>query len=147
MRQSPLGPIYLSARFARRDELRGYRDELVAAGFVVTSSWLDSTEAIDHVTGRAVAPDGSHPEHTPRASEMAVADIADVRASRVFIAFTDEPGVVGAGRGGRHVELGLALAVEQDIFVVGPREHVFHWHPLVTHCETWRECLAALLTL
>lgn len=152
-----MGPVYLSARFARRDELRGYRAELIDAGFTVTSAWLDSTDAIDDTTGRAVAPDGSHPEHGPSAARMASADLNEVAGARIFVAFTDAAGSVGAARGGRHVELGAFLAFadhghhqgfpRSPLYVVGPREHVFHWHPLVTHCETWRECLAALLDL
>lgn len=149
MRARALGPVYLSSRFARRDELRGYRAELLDAGFAVTSSWLDSTDAIDPSTGRAVAPDGTHPEHEASAARMAKLDLAEVVGARVVVAFTDPPGALGASRGGRHVELGAALALAHlearaRIYVVGPREHVFHWHPVVTHCETWLACLTAI---
>ena len=33
--------IYLAARYDRQAELRGYREQLMGAGHVVTSRWLD----------------------------------------------------------------------------------------------------------
>jgi hypothetical protein len=38
---------YLAARFGRRFELRGYRDDLRAIGHTVTSRWLDIAQE-DH---------------------------------------------------------------------------------------------------
>ena len=32
--------IYLAARYSRMEELRGYADELAAAGHVITSRWI-----------------------------------------------------------------------------------------------------------
>ncbi len=138
--------IYLSARFPRRDELAGYRQELTARGHEVTSRWLD-------------APD----EHgqTDWAAEAAK-DLQDIRGAMLFIAFTERsatPGSLwrgvqrdeelmevcapGASRGGRHQELGYAVARQQfwgpsrEIIVVGPREGVLTYLPWVRQFDNW----------
>ena len=36
-----------------------------------------------------------------------------------------------SGRGGRHVEFGLAIAWGKPVYLVGERENVFHWLPQV----------------
>lgn len=43
----------------------------------------------------------------------------------------------GSGRGGRHVELGYALALDKSIWLVGRREHIFHSLPQVKHFDSW----------
>jgi hypothetical protein len=47
-------------------------------------------------------------------------------------------------RGGRHVELGLALCDGQRTIVVGHRENVFHWLPQIEFYNDWDECLHEL---
>lgn len=47
-------------------------------------------------------------------------------------------------RGGRHVEFGMALAMDKRLVVVGPRENVFHLLPAVEQFDTWPLALAAL---
>lgn len=49
-----------------------------------------------------------------------------------------------AGRGGRHVEMGLGLAHCLRNFVVGPREHVFCCLDMVEHFPDWEAFLAHL---
>jgi hypothetical protein len=132
--------IYLAARFERRLELCGYRATLQAAGYHVTSRWLD--------TGDEFA-DG------PR--QNAELDVIDLLAADTLIAFTEAPGV-GSTRGGRHVEFGIALGVsvvsatfrprgyakQYRILLVGPRESVFHhWRGLEQY-DTWDQARAAL---
>lgn len=140
--------VYLSARFGRRVELRRYRDELIALGHLVTSDWIDAED--DAVT------------LWPLASNGVIAAIAD---STVLLAFTEEPAfpldalhlintcAVGASRGGRHAEMGAALALQiasggldlawtPTIVLIGPREHILHHHPCVQQVETWAEALA-----
>jgi hypothetical protein len=124
--------IYLAARYSRNPEMRGVRDALVAAfGFGVTSRWIDlhpdvvgdftnSFEAdVLNASPHLCAPLGQH-------------DLDDLDAADWVVSFTG-----GGGKGGRHVELGYALARGKRVFVVGPRENVFHTLPVVEHFRSW----------
>ncbi len=136
--------IYLAARFGRREELRGYREQLETAGHVVTSRWLVEEHDL---------PIDAHPS---AGAKFASDDVNDILNSDCVISFTEEPGRPPSGsraRGGRHVEFGLAIAlsaVNQDgpmrVLVVGWRENVFHYLPEVEFFGTWAEALAALGT-
>lgn len=126
---------YLAARFARRGELRGYALELIRRGYPVVSDWLYHPRDDDA--------DLAHDE----AAMAAEADLAHVAAADALIAFTEPSGddaPAGASRGGRHVELGYALARGKLVFVVGPAENVFcHLYGVVV-CRDFDECLARL---
>lgn len=54
-----------------------------------------------------------------------------------LIAFTERPRANLASRGGRHVELGMAIALSKTIVIVGPRENVFCTLPGIVHHDTW----------
>lgn len=123
--------IYLAARFARREELREIAEELAKAGARVTSRWLDESPLRDWELGNA------------RAATLAEMDFGDLRSADVCIAFT-EGGEGPSGRGGRHAELGIALALNLRVIVVGPREHVFHCLPAVEQYPDWERARQAL---
>lgn len=74
---------------------------------------------------------------------MARMDLDDVRSASVCIAFTESPGQA-QGRGGRHTELGIALAMGLRVILIGPREHVFHCLPDIEQFDTWEEARDAL---
>ena len=129
--------ISLAARFGRRDELRGYRTALQSLGHEVFSSWLDA------------------PDETAEADWTAAAqrDLVEIFDADLLIAFTDDG--VGSGRGGHHAEFGAALTAAtfwptawatKWPWIVGPRQHVLHFHPGVRHFATWADALAALTT-
>lgn len=125
--------VYLAGRYGRREELLSKAGELEAAGHVVTARWLEGLD--DEGNG-----DFTH-GHDGQAARWAEKDLADIEGSEVVISFTEG----GGGRGGRHVELGYALAdPRRRCILVGPAEHVFHWHPRVEHFGTWDEAKAAL---
>jgi hypothetical protein len=44
-------------------------------------------------------------------------------------------------RGGKHVELGAALAMDMPVYLIGPRSNIFHHHLLVT--QVWETADAA----
>lgn len=121
---------YLAARYSRREELLRYRRELQQLGVQVTSRWLNG----DHQIPDDVL-------ETADAVRFAREDVEDLYASDIVISFTEQPRIPSATRGGRHVEFGLALALNKQCIVVGPRENVFHWLPSVRHCDTWQEVL------
>lgn len=125
---------YLAARYSRIDELNTYREHLRMMGVEVTSRWLD---------GEHRAADEDLTANVDLAHRFAADDLQDIRAADVLVAFTEEPRS-GASRGGRHVELGWALASNKKILVCGPRENVFHCLGQVEVYPTWPACLARI---
>ncbi len=124
--------VYLAARYSRNPEMRQYRDELVAMGHTVTSQWINGKHEIPQSIG------GDTP--VDYGQRFALEDWQDVFAADVMIAYTEAAQPQGSrSRGGRHVELGLALAWGKDIIVVGPRENVFYYLPEVTVVSTWEQ--------
>lgn len=113
--------VFLSSRYSRRDELRTIRTELQSFGYDVVCRWLDTEWNHKDDTGSSAAP----PEYR---AEYAVKDLEDVRSCDVLVAFAER---VRGGRGGRHVEMGAALALGKHVIVVGWKEHIFHEHPSV----------------
>ena len=99
-------PVYIAAPYPFRDEAILVMNDLEAAGFVVTSRWLK-------------APDELADEHARK-------DLADVAAADVLLAL-NPPGWESAGTGGRHVELGYAIALRKQIVLVGERSNIFHY--------------------
>ena len=111
--------FYLCSRWARQDELKAVREKLKQLGHEVTSRWLDVTDRL-----------GGDGENAEQRQAAAAVDCEDIQQADALIAFTEDyrNGVpAGAARGGRHVEWGLAMAWGKNLFVVGPRENVFHW--------------------
>lgn len=144
--------IYLAARYSRREELCGYRDLLDREGMFVTSRWLDGDHQIsdtgapigDNGTALIEGDDGSTSARAVALrAKFAAEDLADVMGCDLLIAFT-EPPRSNASRGGRHVELGLALGRKKVVFVVGPRENIFCWLPEVEQFADFASCLRAL---
>lgn len=144
--------IYLASRYSRRVELCGYREQLQGLSHVVTSRWLNGAHQISDAgkpigeLGEALV-EGDDGATSVRAAEMrsrfALQDFQDVLTCDLLIAFT-EPPRSNASRGGRHVELGLALGMMKRVFVVGHRENIFCWMEDVQFFPTWEECLARI---
>lgn len=132
--------IYLAARYEQHEEMRGVRDVLTALGHEVTSRWISGTEKAD---GTAFTPGELDSDY---AASIARHDIEDVTRSDTLICFNDGT----PGRGGRHVELGIAIAlgrcgrVPMRIIICGPREHVFHALPEIEHYPDWPRLVMAL---
>lgn len=116
MRGAPV--VFLSARYARRHELRRYRDDLRQIGFGVASRWLDGEEEIGL--------SGPDRDEARRWLEL---DLVDLAQAHILVCFSEDPEnpPSGASRGGRHVEFGMALEAGKEVLLVGPRENLFHW--------------------
>jgi hypothetical protein len=112
--------------------MQGYAKELEHFGHQVTSRWIRGEHEIH---------EGCDSAEFNR--KFAAEDYVDLRIAHTMIAFTEEPSVKSRGRGGRHVELGLALAWGKRILLVGPRENVFHWRPEIEVFSTWGEAMEA----
>lgn len=141
--------IYLAARYSRREELCGYRAELEALGHTVTARWLNGSHQISD-NGTPIGDDGESLVEfgqTERAAQLrqhfAEEDLADVIRADLLVAFT-EPPRSSASRGGRYVEMGVAIGHGIPVVIVGPRENVFCWLPGIPAYATWNEAKAKL---
>lgn len=121
--------FYFAGMYSRKHELRAYADEVEKLGYVVTSRWL-FTNLQDMQTPGAFL--------DSERMEFARADFEDVMRAHALVAFTEDPEMEPKpkqARGGRHVELGMALGVQKPVFIVGPRENIFcylpqaNWYP------------------
>lgn len=123
--------IYIAAPFSRGPELRPYRDKLADLGYVVTSRWLDAeaSQIVKYPSGNRDAD----------AIASASRDYQDLFFADTIISVT----FPGEGRGGRHVEFGMALAWAKKLYIAGPREHIFHTLPAVTWYPDFESLLAA----
>lgn len=128
--------VFLSARYARRHELRRYREDLLRLGFRVASRWLDGEDE--------VGLEGPGREEARRWLEI---DLVDMALASVVVCFSEAPDhqPPGGSRGGRHVELGMALEAGKEVLLVGPRENLFHWWLADSQVfETWSAALDRL---
>jgi hypothetical protein len=139
--------IYLAARYSRRQELCEYRHELELRGFKVPARWLNGAHQINDA-GLAIGPEVEAAVEDPEdradtvvlRERFALDDYEDVTSADLLIAFTQPPRT-DKGRGGRHVELGIALGLHTPVIIVGPRENIFCCLPWVTRYPTWEAAL------
>lgn len=124
--------IYIAGRYSRRNEFRQVRDKLVKRGYVVTSNWLNENEPLQSQMGQ---------KSSGWYYDTQAIDLLDVFRADAVLFFSEDP-LVGTPRGGRHVEFGYALGLLKPIYVIGPRENVFHYNPLVVHFNSLEDFLA-----
>lgn len=121
--------VYLCAAFSRQTEMATYAAVLRSLGVRVIARWLD-----------APVDDLGNPAAMREAAIECCEDIAQVDT---VLAFT-EPRGSAYWTGGRHVEVGYALALRRRVVTIGPLENVFHAHPGVTNVETFADALPVL---
>lgn len=129
--------IYLAARYSRNEEMRGVRDLLTVLGHEVGARWIDchGGKYPGSFTPQQLNGD---PEYC---AGVAADDLQDLTRADTVISFTfPESG----GKGGRHVEFGLALALGKRVILCGPRENVFHTLPEVEHYPDWARLVMGL---
>ncbi len=104
--------IYLACKFEHRAKLRPVKDELWRLGFEVVSSWIDEVKR----------PEGMSLDIFHK--KLAMKDIAEIKSADLFVLDTEVP----SERGGKEVEMGLALGAFQSklVYIVGPLSNVFH---------------------
>ena len=124
--------IYLASRFSRADEMNLYAYALQRAGHEIVSRWHADPDHRREWKG----PDNAPAELNAR---LAREDWEDLSSADAVVSFTG-----GGGRGGRHVEFGMAITLGKRIIIVGPRENVFHWLPQVSAYPDFFSCVAAL---
>ena len=122
-----MSDIYIAGFFDTRARLLPYRDRLKKAGHCILSTWLEEENVTYQGTSEAYH------------KACAERDLHQVEHADLFILDTlDE-----TPRGGREVELGLALARRIPVYLVGPVRNVFH-QLVQRKFDDWPSCLAAL---
>lgn len=131
-----MAKIYLAAAYERNEEMRGVRDVLQALGHQVTSRWIDQT-----ASGQTEAAGTEVLATSPDAyAQFARKDMDDLEQADTVISFT---GGEHPGRGGHHIEFGIALALGKQLVIAGPRENVFHSLPAVEWYPDWSRLVMA----
>lgn len=125
--------IYLAASYARKNEMRGVRDVLAAAGHTVTSTWIDRPEDLEGISKDKKK---RLMQETPLIYQgFALQDSEDLSKANVLVMFTGDDKSTGV----RHTEFGMALVLGMDIVIVGPRENVFQCVDGIYHYNSWDE--------
>ena len=126
--------FYVATDFARKEEAKEVADVLMGSTpLQLRARWITEQPAyFDNGLGGEL-----DREAAEAATRVAVEDLEDIWHSELFVQLTSGE----KARGGRHVELGYALGQAIDrphrqIIALGPREHAFHYHPLVVHAPT-----------
>lgn len=128
---------YFAGRYSRHAELARYRDQLVLLpNTEVTSRWIDchDGELEASYTPEALAADPAG------CWKHGAADLADLLTADAIVSFTGDG---GGGKGGRHIEHGVAMHMWRRLepgfrlIVVGPRENIFHCHPATEVYPDW----------
>jgi hypothetical protein len=122
--------IYLASRYSRCLELQGYAAQLTTAGHRVASRWHGGNHQADDLS-------------SDNAVRYALEDLQDLRDANVLILFTEQPRSTNS-RGGSMVELGIAIATNKRIFIIGPAANIFCTLPCITFVDGVENVIARL---
>jgi len=122
--------VYVAASWTRSEEAKALALHLTERGHTCTSTWYD--RKVDSY-------DLTHPD-LPGQAKL---DIDEVQTCDVLLCITGDTQT----KGGRHTELGYALALHKTVLIFGPREQVFHWLPDVKVCHDLMSIDSELLQL
>ena len=128
--------VYLAGAYAWKDELKIRAQELENLGVTVTSRWLDEKYA--PTIKIADVPEKER-------VQTAIDDLKDIDRADAIVLFSVEP-TVPIVRGGRHVEFGYAIGIGKTLYVIGPKENIFHYMPEVTNFVHWDDFIQYLVT-
>jgi nucleoside 2-deoxyribosyltransferase len=126
---------YIAARYSQKNEMKQVADILhEKLGMEITSSWLQephiATITMDELPIEEIL-------------SYAERDMQDIDNADIVILFSIDP-LIASVRGGRHVETGYALAKQKPIYVVGPKENIFHELSCFKHFSTIAELIVIL---
>lgn len=122
--------IYLCSRYQRFPEMQLYAAKLEKLGHTIVSTWINGAHQNANDDESAWA-------------QFAAKDMADLSNADCVVAFTEYPDS-GYSRGGRHVELGMALAWGKLVWVVGHIENIFCTLPEVNYVKTVGDLLVEI---
>ena len=121
--------IYISASIPRKQEAYDLGNLLRAAGHNILSQWHNTI--------------GKNSDANYHSQDKAVRDLDGVNACEVFIELVGDT----KSRGGRHCELGLAIAGKKKIILIGPDDDcIFTWLPGLTKIESIEKFIAERVT-
>ena len=127
--------VYLAARYSRHPEMQEYAKRLEGIGHTVTSRWIHGNHQIPEGTAEG--------ERYQESVRFAVEDYNDVVDADYLVIFTDPPRTTT--RGGKHVEVGIALGSGMPVYMVGTEiENIFYYLPCITRFPTFDDLLAFL---
>lgn len=119
--------VYLAGSLSVKSRCRGLLERLVREGYEVTSRWILAETGYDRSEAALRA-----------AARM---DYEDLGKAEVLVhCFTE----VRSSGGGADAELGIALAREMRIIVLGPKTNIFHRLPDVEQVWSFEELKEAL---
>lgn len=118
---SPL-KIYIASRWDDRDDALMIKKFIEERGLICTSTWLTphDEQSMDALKKAVI--------EKPR--QRAIKDFEDIDASDVYLVYSPTKSHRN-GTGGKHVEMGYAMAKGKTCVLVGVRENIFHYHPAV----------------
>lgn len=119
----PLVRVYIAAPYQLKDEALALRRRLILLGVYVTARWLLETE-----------------ENSARSAQLCLDDVDD---AAIVLAISPEAWA-NRGTGGRHVELGYAIARGKRVIVIGHRTNVFHYHAEIEVADTVDQAVALI---
>src|SRR3990167_4537398 len=111
---NPLNPkikVYLAAPWKRKDEAKLGKIQLEEAGLEVTSRWIDLVKGEDVIDFKFF-------------EEEAIHDVQDVYRADILILLNLEKSE------GKSAEMGMALAWNKPVIIVGERSNIFHYLPM-----------------
>jgi hypothetical protein len=117
--------VYIAAPYSLRADAQRVAHVLGLAGIACTARWL------------------SQDDSATVGAEWAQYDLDDVRRANALVAINPVTWA-DQGTGGRHVELGAALILDLPVYLLGERTNLFHYHPLVTVCDSVADICTAL---
>lgn len=93
---------------------------LTAAGHKIVSTWLT----------RTFMPTNNYPEYCR--ADIAVMDVKEVQLADALVLLSSITPVPG----GKFVEAGVAIGLSKPVYVLGHRENMLMWHPLVKQFDS-----------
>ena len=119
--------VYIAASYTNILSAKKLGEDLEKIGYSVISCW--------HIEGQSPVDSDYH------SSGRAIRDLYSVKQCDIFIELVGDEG----SKGGRHCELGLAIAFGKNIMLVGgPDNCIFTWLPWIPRFPDVKELLTRL---
>lgn len=118
-----MSSIYIAAPYELRDEAIEVMRDMIVRGNIVTSRWL---------IGKDVNCD-----------ESARMDLDDIDAAATLLLLNPIE-YSNKGTGGRHTEVGYAIALSKRIIIIGARSNIFHYLDSIIVVDTVKQALEVL---
>ncbi len=130
--------IYLCANYSQWLRLFDVEAPILRSeGHQVDCRWIQG----DHQMIQGLEPGVEMSAKYEVNQRIAHRDYHDLRCCDTLIYFYSPE---GSNRGGRHVEFGIALERQMDIFIIGKLENVFHYLPGIQRFDCLVDALEAL---